>query len=144
RDLDDRSIRGQEELDGIILELLGVLLPTGGHDCECSLEPVSLNHTAAQSRVPTARVVPDQPPEYLTTTLELTHPSFRSLQRLPLQRRADRLRQRNISTRPDPAHRLDHPEPTTHRLKRRGRILTTMVAVKNRTFQCFSVVYCIL
>src|SRR5699024_1364544 len=47
RDLDDRSIRGQEELDGIILELLGVLLPTGGHDCECSLEPVSLNHTAA-------------------------------------------------------------------------------------------------
>src|SRR5699024_3095384 len=52
RDMSDRSVRGEEELDGIILELLGVLLPAGGHDCECSLEPVSLNHTAAGSPEP--------------------------------------------------------------------------------------------
>lgn len=48
RDFDDRSIRCEEELDGDFLELLGVLLPAGGHDGECSLEPVSLHPPAAQ------------------------------------------------------------------------------------------------
>lgn len=53
RDMIDRSVRGEEELDGIILELLSALLPAGGHDCECSLEPVSLNHTAADNAADT-------------------------------------------------------------------------------------------
>jgi thioredoxin reductase len=112
------------------------------HKCVIDLEVNRCSIT--QTRMSPPRVVSNQPPKHLTTTLEVRDPPLRSLQRLPLQRRVDRLRQGIISTRPDPAHRLDHPEPTTHRLKRRGRILTTMVAVKNRTFQCFSVVYCIL
>src|SRR5699024_4933813 len=79
-----------------------------------------------QTRMSPSRVVSNQPPEYLASTLEFTRPSFRSLQRLSLQRRIDRLRQRIISTRPHPAHRLDHAEPATRRLEHRGRILTTM------------------
>src|SRR5699024_6189880 len=112
------------------------------HKCVIDLEVNRCSIT--QTRMSPPRVVSNQPPKHLTTTLEVRDPPLRSLQRRPLQRRVDRLRQGIISTRPDLAHRLDHPEPTTHRLKRRGRILTTMVAVKNRTFQCFSVVYCIL
>src|SRR5699024_5695785 len=112
------------------------------HKCVIDLEVNRCSIT--QTRMSPPRVVSNQPPKHLATTLEVRDPPLRSLQRLPLQRRVDRLRQGIISTRPDPAHRLDHPEPTTHRLKRRGLILTTMVAVNNRTFQCFSVVYCIL
>lgn len=83
--------------------------------------------------VPSAGVVPDDPPEHLAPALIGTCPPLRPLQRLPLQGRIHRFGLGIIGTRPDPAHRLHHPQAATRRLERRGRILTPVIRMHNRT-----------
>lgn len=122
---------------------------------QCVLSDSNINHRRAiglevnrcpisQSRMPTPRVIPSDPPEHLTTTLIRALPPLRSLQRLPLQSRVGRLRQGIIGTRPDPSHRLNHTQAPTRGLEYRRRILTAMVRVKYRTFKSFPTVCCIV
>ncbi|ANS31324.1 hypothetical protein R1CP_33525 [Rhodococcus opacus] len=115
--------------------------PRCGHQFLCSggqrsRSLLELDRTdLTEGGMPPSGVVARDPTEDFGASLTRTVPALPTLQRLPLQRRVQRLGSRVVRRRPDRTPRPGHPQLATQVGEIRRRILRSVVGVDNRSLE---------